>query len=723
MGNNEYGQQIRITLPIILLQILFNSSFVLIIYYSIKILVVNFSFLSISDKILWIFIITLTISLFFYNLIMEIAKKMILNLIKNEQNITENQDIKSYYLKVSLLYMFLILSFLLQYSLSLINIGSYYNFSFYEILLSILFLFWFLFGGFLLDFYKVISFGKSGIYFFIFCVLFAIIDLSVSISLISVILIFYILLVTIPVIISKPNNKRVHEYYIAFQKQCLTFIVIIVFIVLVSLLQIIWAFSDPDSTAYFISARNFIETGSLDVLNQYLIYSNAFLRKFFSIIFETTMRTQYPIGGIYLLSIFMKYAIYWRIMFIIISIIYSIQIYNLFKNFNQESPKPFHLFCVLFLSQTLIHLTTGIGIDFIGIMIALFAINSFMNLINKSNKKEIFNIVFALATLPLIKTTVFVFAILVLFFVIIYTYKTKPEIKISLKNFFNKRKNVLIFSISVIIIIALGIWGLVYSLTGYLEQFDLLLKFIRPFQIPGRTFLNFGINILQLFLIYFIFFFDYFIPKKWREKFNINIKENKRNTIILPIIGVFIVFIFFWNSSNNYPFNIGARYFLIIGLVISVLSTMWKYPKKLKYVLVTYIILSNSAVLFHAAVLDNKNNNFANDVNEILEDSDILVTNYYSKLFPEANVFFGNYDETGFVEKTRIKVEFLLDNNFTVYFIPEGEISFDKAIFDQFNCELIYSLEENIFEKIFFPKIGGLDLLNPAPRELYRLIN
>ena len=45
------------------------------------------------------------------------------------------------------------------------------------------------------------------------------------------------------------------------------------------------------------------------------------------------------------------------------------------------------------------------------------------------------------------------------------------------------------------------------------------------------------------------------------------------------------------------------------------------------------------------------------------------------------------------------EIEFLLDNNFTIYFIPEGISSYDGVILHNFDYELVYEMERSWFER------------------------
>jgi len=707
--------------------IIIFSSIIPIFYFSINYMINNFGDISINNYIVLGTIILLGFLFLVYVSVNLISKKQLLEFQKEDEyfddiSTKKNISASNYFIKFTLLYFFYITSFFLVFISLKVTPNSYYQFTFIEVLNGIIFLIWVLFGAFILDFYKVLQISKTLAYFLMFCVFFSVIDLLVVSVLLSIPFVFYLVIVSILVVIHDQNNKRNIQYYketILSKKS--NNLIIIAFVLSSILLQIFWNFSSPDSTAYFLTARNFIETGTLELFEPLLIYSNGFIRKLFYQSSELFVTTQYPIGGIYLLAFFMKNAIYWRILFVIVSIIFANQIMKLYSNFYQTKPAPIHLFVILFLSEILIQLTTGYSTDIIGIIFSLISINSFLNIINNNRKIEIIDLIAALIVIPLIKPVIFIFTIMVLFFLIIYLYITNQSIKSKIKIILKKRRNIPIIIIISVALFSLVIWGLYISFKGYLQQFNILTKFIRPFQIPSKTLINFSINLLQLILIYFIFFFDFFIPKKFKEKYDIVVDKKKRNIIVIPLLCTFIVFIFFWNSSNFYPFDIACRYFILIGLVIAIFSNIQKYPKKLKLCLIIYIVFSNSYFVIHAASLDHKNKLFAENVTSYLEESDIVVTNYYSKILVDNIVFYGETETHIYTEITIAKVEFLLDNNFTVYFIPDGILSFDRAIFDNFEYELVYEMGRNWFERILFPKIGSLDLLNPAPRELYLL--
>lgn len=720
---------LKSTLVAISYFIIILGSLVPIFYFSINYMIKNFVDVSINNYILLGTVILLGGLFLIYVSINLISRKQLLEFLGKDEY-SENNSSKrkfkfsNYFIKYTLIYFFYLTSFILTFISIKVIPDSYHQFTFIEILNGIIFLIWLLFGAFILDFYKVMRLSKTLTYFLIFCVLFSLIDLLVSSTLLSIPFVFYLIVVSILVIICDQNNKRKIQYYkdSILNKKSYN-LVIIAFVLLSVLMQIFWSFSSPDTTAYYLTARNFIETGTLELFEPLLEYSDGFIRKLFYQSSELFMKTQYPIGGIYLLAFFMKNAIYWRILFVIVSIIFANQIIELYNNFYQTKPAPIHLFAILFLSEILIQLTTGYSVDIIGIIFSLIVINSFLNFINKNKKIEIVNLIAALVVLPLIKPVGFIFTLMVLFFVILYSYITNQTIKSKVKNLLKRRRNIILIVFASAIILSLVIWGLYFTFTGYLQQFNLLTKFIRPLQIPGRTFINFSVNISQLILIYFIFFIDFFIPKKIKEKYNIMIDKKQRNIIVIPLLCLFIVFIFFWNSSNFYPFDIASRYFILIGLVAAIFSNIRKYPKKLKIILTIYVVLTNGYFVIHAASLDHKNRLFAENVTNYLEESDIVVTNYYSKILPDNIVYFVDFESPIYEEISLPKIEFLLDNNFTIYFIPEGISSYDGVILYNFDYELVYEMERSWFERILFPKIGSLDLLNPAPRELYLLKN
>jgi len=719
---------IKLILISISFYLIILGSLIPIFYFTIDYMIENIVNVSINDYILLGTILLLGILFLVYLCVNLILKNHLLEYSKtdnfNQSGINKKITLSNNFIKTTLILFFYLLSFVLTYFSVKVIPSSYHQFTFLDILNGIIFLIWLLFGAFILDYYNVLSFYKTLTYFLIFCLLFSTVDLLITKILISIPLALYLVLVIIITAIRDQNNKKNFQYYLdtILNKRSNT-LVIISFIVLSALLQIIWSFASPDSTAYFLSARNFLETGTLKIFEPLLEYSSGFIRKLFFQSSDLYMITQYPFGGIYLLAFFMKYAVYWRILFVIISIIFANQISNLYENFYQRKPAPIHLFIILFLSEILVKITTGYSVDIIGIIFSLVALNSCLNFLNKNNKIAIFNLIAFLVVLPLIKPVVFIFTLIVIFFVVIYTYITNQSVKSAAKSFFKKRRNIILFSFASLIILALFVWGLYVSFTGYLQNFDLIGKFLRPFQIPAKTFANFGINLLQLILVYFIFFIDFFIPKKIKEKYEIVVDKKQRNLIVIPLLVIFVIFIFFWNSSNFYPFDIACRYFLLIGLVSAIFSKIHKYPKKFKTVLITYVVLTNCYFIVHSASLDYKNKVFAGNVTGFLEDSDIVITNYYSKLLPDNIVFYGNYETILYTEVTLAKIEFLLDNNFTLYFIPEGVVSFDEVILNNFEYELIYEMERSLFERILFPKIGSIDFLNPAPRELYLLTN
>jgi hypothetical protein len=596
---------------------------------------------------------------------------------------------------------------------------DYHSFDFYDILKAIVFLVWLLYAAFLMDLYDVMRYSRVIIYFILSVVFISLIFYVAQVNLLILPILLFSIYILVSIFLQKlDKRKELSDYRDAFLEYKLTNITIVGFVIFAIVLQFIWAFKSPDSISIFLSARNIVENSSIEIYEPLIEYSPGFIRKLFIFSSDTTMRSQYPIGAIYLFAVLMKYAVYWRIIFVIISIVFAQEVIYFYKNLKDDYPHPVLVFLVLFLSQVLIQITTGIGVDYFTTTIGLIGINAFIELTKKEGTYRLVHLIVVTLVMPLLKVSVFVFYLFMLLMFFVYILRTDFDARETVKLFIKKHKIAVIVASIVIFLGAIGIF--IFSLLGYLEQFSIIGKLTRVFYAPNVVFYNLAVNILQMFLIYIPIFIEYLIPKKWRRDEEQVTTKKTRRFILYPFIAFAIVFVFFWNSSNLYPFDIGCRYFLPFAIIIGIFSNIKDYKKELKFTLVAYVLLTNSIFLFHAMSLDHANNKFAFEVNAAVEDDAILVTDYYSKLFPDNTVYIPGLLYAGNETEVYNDISFLLNNSYKVYFIPDSEDSFNDVFYNNFSLSLVYKWEaKGIY--VFFPIIGGYDSMNPFPRELYNV--
>ena len=705
----------------VLLNFLFSIQFLFLLIISLFLLIYPYYYNSLNYLKIIMYFITLSIVILLF-------KK---NLIINRQGlIIDDNDrrFRDFYTrrfswnKIAHISAFILLFILNICLLIFTKATDYHNFETLDIFKGILFLIWILYGTFLLEQYKILSFSKTiGLFTFNIIITSTIYIFTLSRILFLPILLF--IYFTVSIILLQPNSERrewsFYRSKFLDNRYVLALSLFFIFFTIIS--QIIWSFKSPDSLGYFLTARNLVENNILEITDPLLSISPGFVRKLFYQVSETSMKIQYPIGSIYLLAIFIQFASYWRIMFIIYSIVFSIQILNLYRNFIQKEPKPLIILLILFNSQLLIQITTGFGIDFIATTISLLAINSLIKYIRRRRKIEIINLVMFTLIIPLLKTSVFIFYIFLVFVLIIYFYFIDQNLKNKVNTLIGKYKILIIFG--GIILITSGILVLAFSLSGYLNQFSIFEKLLKPYILLDLTLYNLSINFIQILIVYLPILIEFVIPQNWRFGDDKNtVEKDVKKIIILPLLLFAFIFIFFWNSSNLYPFDIGSRYFLLFSLIFAVFSNIHKYKKALKYFLISYILLSNGLVIFHAASLDYSNQKFSKSVTDNIQENAIIVTNYYSKLFPDNSVYTTGVEYAGEDFEIINDISWLLEQNYTLYFIPEGITSYDRAITENFHLDLILEYDSGWVSKLF-PKIFGQDLFNPAPRKLFLISN
>lgn len=554
---------------------------------------------------------------------------------------------------------------------------------------------------------------------------------------------------------SKKETIKIKINHLKKKKKLLLFSILI--LITSFLFQIIWSFKSPDCSGYYITAINLIENNSLDVKEPLLLFSDGFIRKLFYKSSETTMRIQYPIGSVFLLAFFMKYGVFWRIFFVYNFLILFLNLYYFFELIKKKGYHQSTVFLVLFFPQIIILLTTGVGMDLIGLSLAFLTLNYSIQFFTEKKLKFLIMIIFSFLSLALVKTSVFIFTIIIDIFLGFYILVINEEKRNKIILFFSKYKKILIITFSLGFLMILS--GLLISLSGYFQHFSIIIKLTNIFRYPSLTFQHFFLNIIQILIIYLPSFLLLYNDKK---------NKGLKISFSFPLIIFSLFFIFFWNSSNFYPFDIGSRYFLPIGILlflfhiykqndtkinlkksyfsrnqpknnkISNLNILRKKIFKFKYLLkdfikkitvkinlknfcIIWLLLLNSIFITHMAILDFRNQNFMLEVNKRVDNNSIIITNYYSKLFTDNPVYIIELYH-GVVKEEQVVSEIteLLNKKYFIYFIPQGVDSYDRIIINNFHIEKIYEYP--------LPELLQLiqDLLNvkvfdPAPRIIYRV--
>ncbi|MHA1250205.1 MAG: hypothetical protein ACTSRP_09480 [Candidatus Helarchaeota archaeon] len=486
-------------------------------------------------------------------------------------------------------------------------------------------------------------------------------------------------------------------------------IIITTCIFITSILHIIWSLTSPDAQAYYITAKNIINSESPIIYSSYFNLSENFIRQQFIRYTNNSVIFIYPIGSSIILawSIFLFQNFFW-LFFPFFMIININIIERIYYKYNDEHMNIFSKILILFQPLIFIPFISGISIDLLSCTFFIFLYDLLLEIHIRNrifnDKFNIFSVLLSAITIALIKFNVFVYSMLLIFIsVLSIIYKNKDKIKITSKN------KVFLAIITLTFLLICSFFTIKFFLSSI--SFSHIIK--AHINNLYYSFKLFAINIVQILVLtplLFIFTYKDFIAIKKK-------KPRIQNWISIIINIFFILMIFFWRSYTLYPFDIGGRYYLPI-LMIQFYHKLDR--KKIRTFLLISLFLTTSFTI-HAKMIDRKNNEFIQQIYENTSKNSIIVTSYYFKLIIYRTVYLYEYKNHPLFppetlrENVTSDIEKLLKLNYTLYLIPDGKLENVNYLLNYFNATKIFEIPPI--------KIFGINVDYQHKRALYSLNN
>lgn len=502
---------------------------------------------------------------------------------------------------------------------------------------------------------------------------------------------------------------------LSFSKQRL---VIFLIIIAVGVIHSVWSLISPDAQAYYLVAKNLVDHHTDIIENQFIAYSNNFVRQQFIKMTNTSMITVYPTGS----YIIVAWALYlFRDLFWIVFTIMMISIVTIIIKFfvliNKKQPSKLHILLLIFQPLILFPLIAGISVDLIAS--GLFIYFNFMiykMVVFKSKElNTAANNIIIISELAIDSFAIAFTKYNILFYTILigltYTIYWLVQQNKQNKGDISNRKKLIVAILLILVFIILSANFIVKS--TYLKSFNIQHIINAIIQYPFQTIEFFVINTIQILILAPII-----VPLliSYSKKI-ISQKHNVLDVVIITVNLFFFTFIFAWRSYNIYPFDIGGRYYLPIIFLFFILPINRKWLK----VAFIYSLIVSTFVIVHAKYIDIQNNKFASEIYNNTPENAIIVTTYYHKIIVERTVYLYEYKNhplypPGTIrENVTTDIIKLLNMNFSLYFIPDGKQENVEFIMHSFNMELICSISRL--------QIFGFLVDYPAERSLYRIVS